>query len=106
MRTKIEEKIQFVKKHKVEIALIGGLVVGVAVGALVMRTHVKTIVKEVVPEWAANWEKFCFDNNRLMESGLPIFADDAQMTIFRDAFAPEANIQDFIDAGFTVIERG
>lgn len=106
MRTKIEKKIQFVKDHKVEIALIGGLVIGAAVAVLVIKPPVRTIVKEVIPEWVTNWEMFCFDNNRLMESGLPIFADEAQTTIFRDAFAPGVDIQDFIDAGFTVIERG
>lgn len=106
MRTKIEKKIQFVKDHKVEIALIGGLVIGAAVAVLVRKPKVKNVMISVIPQWAENWEKFCFDNNRLMESGLPIFADDAQMTIFRDAFAPGVNIQDFIDAGFTVIERG
>ena len=92
------------KKYKSRIIFAGGFIIGATITyKFFRRTEIK--IKEKIPEWAEKWEVYCFDNNRLMETGLPIFASDDQTKIFRDAFSPEVDIQDFIDAGYEIVER-
>lgn len=110
MEKKQDSKFKkFVKKHKVAISLVGGTVIGLAAGSFIYKTKkvyiTKEIIREITPEWVKEWENHCNTNNLLYQNGLPIFANEEQTKIYRDAFAPEADIQSFIESGFEIVER-
>ena len=100
-----EKSKKFIKKHQKEIIFIGGSIVGIIVTAAIYNSKEKEVItKTIIPEWAEKWREKCDKECLLYENGLPIFADDNQMTVYRDACMPEA-IPDLIEWGFKIIDR-
>lgn len=100
-----EKSKAFVKKHKNGILFIGGTVLGVIVTVAVCKSKkVEPKIELRFPEWASKWMDKCNSENLLYENGLPIFANEEQTVVYRDACDPEA-IPELIECGYEIVER-
>jgi len=102
----IKKGKEFVKKHEKGLLIAGGAILGVAITALICgkrKEHFIALFPEI-PEGLLDWKNKCDRENLLYNSGLPIFADEDQMIVYRDAIAPEY-LQQAANDGFTIIER-
>jgi hypothetical protein len=108
MKIETKQKIkEFYETRKLEIAACGLIIGGIIIATILKpkQAETKFEIIEVLPEWAENWRQKCDDNMLLYESGLPIFADEESMIIYRDALADNYSVQDAEEQGLTVIER-
>ena len=108
MKTETKQKIkEFYEKRKGEI-IAGSLIIGGIIIATILKpkqgeTQLEMI--EVLPEWAIRWEQKCDDLMLLCDSGLPIFADEEQTIVYKDALSDGYSVNDAEEDGFTIIER-
>lgn len=108
MKIETKQKIrEFYEKRRLEIVagslIIGGIVISCILKPKKVEIKYKTI--EVLPEWAEIWENKCDNEFLLYENGLPVFADEEQTIIYRDALAEEYSVEEAESDGLTVIER-
>ena len=108
MKIETKQKIkEFYKRRKVEIItgslILGGIIIAVILKPKPGETKYEKI--EVVPEWAKIWKQKCDDETLLYNNGLPVFADDEQITVYRDALSDDYSVESAELDGFTVVDR-
>ena len=108
MKIETKQKIkEFYKKRKLEI-IAGSLIIGGIVIACILKPkpgEVQLEMVEVLPEWALKWQEKCDEDMLLYDSGLPVFADEEETIIYRDALDGDFALEDAELDGFTVIDR-
>jgi hypothetical protein len=100
----LEKGKAFVKKHQKGILFVGGTILGIAVITVFRKPKIETVTKIELPEWADKWIDKCDNECLLYENGLPIFANDDQTAIYRDACEPSA-ISELQECGYEIVER-
>lgn len=108
MKIETKQKIkEFYEKRKLEI-ITGSVIVGGIIIACILKPkkgEIQLEIVEVDPEWAYKWKEKCNDDCLLYENGLPIFANDEQTTVYKDALSKDYSVENAELDGFTVIDR-